>query len=70
MRHCTIWILSIILGIVLVQLPTNTTSEYIQPKYNEVPKEVMIFYSSGTVQGFLNIDFLDLSDRRYGTFVH
>ena len=41
MRHCTTWILSIILGIVLVQLPTNTTSEYIQPKYNEVPKEVM-----------------------------
>ena len=69
MRHCTIWVLAIILCIVLVQLPLNTTSEYIQPKYNEVPKEVIIFYSSGTVQGFLNIDFIDLSDR-YGTFVH
>ena len=69
MRHCTIWVLAMILCIVLVQLPLNTTSEYIQPKYNEVPKEVIIFYSSGTVQGFLNIDFIDLSDR-YGTFVH
>ena len=68
MRHFTIWVLAKILCIILVQLPTNTTSEYIQPKYNEVPKEVMIFYSSGAVQGFLNIDFLDLSDR-YGTFV-
>ena len=62
MRHCTIWILAKILCIVLVQLPTNTISEYIQPKYNEVPKEVMISdlsfkHSSENVQGFLNIDF-------------
>ena len=42
MRLCTTWISAIILCIVLVQLPTNTTSEYIQLKYNEVPKEVMI----------------------------
>ena len=42
MRHCTVWILAKILCIVLVQLPTNTTSEYIQPKYNVVPKKVMI----------------------------
>ena len=54
MTHCTAWILAIILCIVLAQLPTITTSEYIQPKYNEVPKEVMITYSSGTVQGFLD----------------
>ena len=42
MTHCTAWILAIILCIVLAQLPTTTTSEYIQPKYNVVPEEVII----------------------------
>ena len=42
MRLCTTWISAIILFIVLVQLPTNITSEYVQPKYNVVPKKVMI----------------------------
>ena len=48
MTHYTAWILAILLCIVLAQLPTSTTSEYTQPKYNAVPKEVIgaIFYSS------------------------
>ena len=54
MTHCTAWILAILLCRVLAQLPTSTTSEYTQPKYNAVPsaKEVImgaIFYSSDWV---------------------
>ena len=50
MTHCTAWILAIILCIVLIQLPTNTTSEYIQPKYNVVPEEVIIHDLSFVLQ--------------------
>merc|ERR1712241_78877 len=42
MTHCTAWILAILLCIVLAQLPTSTTSEYTQPKYNAVPKEIYV----------------------------
>ena len=50
MRHCITWILAKILCIVLVQLPTNTTTEYIQPKYNVVPEEVIIHDLSFIIQ--------------------
>ena len=50
MTHCTAWILAIILCIVLAQLPTITTSEYIQPKYNVVPEEVIILDLSFILQ--------------------
>ena len=50
MTHCAAWILAIILCIVLAQLPTITTSEYIQPKYNVVPEEVIIHDLSFIIQ--------------------